>query len=119
MLLFSYLDRMQGVLEGVPRGHVGPLGPLELAALINDPALLYPSGSHGARHSFDVLKDLLVEEDSTCTSSRFFAISYERGRASQFHRAATLAEGLSTGYNHPCVHGGLPAWRLHPHDDAR
>jgi hypothetical protein len=28
-----YLERDQGVLDGVPRGHTRPLGPLELAAL--------------------------------------------------------------------------------------
>ena len=28
-----YLERIQGVLDGVRRGPVGPLGPLELAAL--------------------------------------------------------------------------------------
>jgi hypothetical protein len=31
---FPYLERIQGVLDGVPRGPVGPLGPLELAALL-------------------------------------------------------------------------------------
>ena len=30
---FSYLERIQGVLEEVPRGPTGPLGPVELAAL--------------------------------------------------------------------------------------
>ena len=29
----SYLERVQGVLDGVPRGPVGPPGPLELSAL--------------------------------------------------------------------------------------
>jgi hypothetical protein len=30
---FPYLERSQGVLDGVPRGPAGPPGPLELAAL--------------------------------------------------------------------------------------
>ena len=31
---FLYLERIQGVLDGMPRGPVGPPGPLELAALV-------------------------------------------------------------------------------------
>ena len=30
---FLYLERIHGVLDRVPRGHVGPPGPLELTAL--------------------------------------------------------------------------------------
>ena len=33
MALPNLENMVQGVLGGVPRGHVGPLGPLELAAL--------------------------------------------------------------------------------------
>ena len=34
LLHFPDLERIQGVLDGVPRGPVGPPGPLELAALL-------------------------------------------------------------------------------------
>ena len=36
---FPYLERIQGVLDGVPRGPVGPPGPLELAALVALPLI--------------------------------------------------------------------------------
>ena len=42
-----YLERVQGVLDGVPRGPVGPPGPLELAALIRT------GGPHGVEHRDD------------------------------------------------------------------
>jgi hypothetical protein len=32
---FPYMERIQGVLEEVPRGPAGPLGTLELAALLS------------------------------------------------------------------------------------
>ena len=42
---FPYLERVQGVLEEVPRGPTGPLGPLELAA---------PLVAAGVRRRLDV-----------------------------------------------------------------
>jgi hypothetical protein len=35
LVQFPYIERMQGVLSGVPRGHVGPSGLLESAALLS------------------------------------------------------------------------------------
>ena len=63
-----YLERIQGVLDGVPRGPVGPPGPLEFAALLgtcemrllivarmNDVTALVTSGAVSRRRSYPTL----------------------------------------------------------------
>ena len=51
---FPYLERIQGVLDGVPRGPVGPPGPLELAALAPHKEILLLPGL------FHLVLDLLL-----------------------------------------------------------